>query len=26
LRLAEEQPDWGMNFALRGLNTLRVHT
>jgi hypothetical protein len=26
LHLAEEPPDWGMNFALRGLNSLRVHT
>jgi cytochrome P450 len=24
LRLADEQPDWGPNFAFRGLNTLRV--
>jgi cytochrome P450 len=24
LRLADEQPDWGLNFAFRGLNTLRV--
>jgi cytochrome P450 len=24
LRLVDEQPDWGPNFALRGLNTLRV--
>jgi hypothetical protein len=24
LRLLDEQPDWGPNFAFRGLNTLRV--
>jgi len=24
LRLADEQPDWGPNFAFRGLTTLRV--
>jgi cytochrome P450 len=24
LRLLDEQPDWGTNFAFRGLNTLRV--
>jgi cytochrome P450 len=24
LRLIDEQPDWGPNFAFRGLNTLRV--
>ena len=24
LRLVDDQPDWGTNFALRGLNTLRV--
>jgi cytochrome P450 len=24
LRLADEQPDWGLNFAFRGLTTLRV--
>lgn len=24
LRLVDERPDWGPNFALRGLNTLRV--
>jgi cytochrome P450 len=26
LRLMDEQPDWGPNFAFRGLNTLRVLT
>jgi cytochrome P450 len=26
LRPMDEQPDWGPNFALRGLNTLRVST
>jgi cytochrome P450 len=26
LRLAEERPDWGRNFAFRGLSTLRVLT
>jgi len=26
LRLLDVQPDWGQNFALRGLNTLRVQT
>jgi hypothetical protein len=25
LRLADDEPDWGPNFALRGLSTLRVH-
>ncbi len=24
MRLADEQPDWGPNFAFRGLNTLHV--
>jgi cytochrome P450 len=26
LRLVDEQPDWGPNFAFRGLRTLRVRT
>jgi cytochrome P450 len=26
LELIDEQPDWGPNFAFRGLNTLRVRT
>ena len=26
LRLADERPEWGRNFAFRGLNTLRVLT
>jgi len=24
LRLFDEKPDWGSNFGLRGMNTLRV--
>jgi len=24
LRLVDETPDWGSNFGLRGMNTLRV--
>jgi len=24
LRLVDQSPDWGSNFAFRGLNTLRV--
>lgn len=24
MRLVDDQPDWGLNFAFRGLNTLRV--